>query len=242
MFKNLKIQVDGQYSVYGQLSGSLKKPLVVLVHGLCGSMQEGLIHEAAQWFASHGYATFRFNLYGWQKDARQLVDCTLKIHACDIDAVVRFFRRRGVKKMYLAGHSYGGPTILQSKDQDFDAAVLWDPSYKMVLTKGKHAGKYVKSLNGYFMRWGVNVVIGKKLADEANKLEWKKLTECFHAPLKIISAGNGELVEGARYYYKTANKPKSFDIIKEATHYFDDKEGMREEVYRISKKWFEAHR
>jgi alpha-beta hydrolase superfamily lysophospholipase len=243
MEKDLRINLDKKHVVYGRLRGSLKRPLFMTVHGLPGDFREGLHEQAARWFAKRGFAAFRFNLYDWQKHARQLTDCTLQTHANDLDAVIRYFRRRGVKKIFVAGHSYGGPAILLSREQDFNAAALWDPSFKIFFTKkcyGYPAGTYVKALNGYVMKWGVDVIIGKAMAEEANRLPWTELTKNFHAPLKIISAEKGVLVPGAKQYFKTANAPKSLTVLKGATHYFDDKDGMRENVFKISKQWFDA--
>ncbi len=212
------------------------------MHGLPGDTYDSFCVAATNWFSQKGYATFRFDLYGWRKDARQLIDCTLAVHAADIDAVVRHFRKKGVKKIYIAGHSFGGPSILLSKDQDFDAVALWDPSYDLSFTKTKYGypgGKFIKALNGYFMRWGANVIIGKAMAEEADTLHWEKLTSGFGAPLKIIAAGKGVLVKGAKKYFANANEPKAFEIIKGATHYFDDTDDMQERVFESSKTWLE---
>jgi dienelactone hydrolase len=242
MEKDLKIKIDKTHSIYGRLNGSLDKPLFIVVHGLPGSVYEGLYEGATRWFAEHGYSSFRFNLYSWQNDARQLIDCTLKTHANDLDAVVRYFRKRGLRKIFIAGHSFGGPTVLLSKEQDFDAAVLWDPSFDLSFVKKKYGepgGRYIKKLNGYLMRWGANVIIGKAMAEEADQLAWPDLTKRFHAPLKIIAAGKGVLVRGAKRYFKVANDPKDLIVIQGASHYFDDRVGMRERIYRISKNWFD---
>ncbi|MFA6099984.1 MAG: alpha/beta fold hydrolase [Patescibacteria group bacterium] len=242
MEKGLKIKVDKKHSVYGRLNGSLKRPLFIVIHGLPGSIHEGFYEDATSWFAEHGFAAFRFNLYGWQKDARQLVDSTLKTHAADLDAVVRYFRKRGVKKIFVAGHSFGGPVVLLSKEQDFDAVVLWDPSFDLSFVKknyGFPGGRYIKELKGYFMRWGANVIIGKAMAEESDNLPWKDLTKNFHVPLKIIAAAKGVLVPGAKQYFKVANEPKDLAVIKGAGHSFDDKAGMREDLFKVSKKWFD---
>jgi dienelactone hydrolase len=242
MLKNLRIKVDKKYAIHGRFTGSLKQPLFIVVHGLPCSMNETLYEIATQWFSEHGYATFRFNLYDWRKGSRQLVDSTPKTHAADLDAIVCYFRKRGVKKIFVAGHSFGGLTILLSKQQNFDAAVLWDPSYESSFVKKKYGapgGRFVKAVNGYVMKWGMNVIIGKKMAREVDELQWNRLTPDFHVPLKIIVAGKGVLRKGANRYFKDANEPKSLDIIKGATHYFDDELGMREELYRLTKTWFD---
>ncbi len=243
MDKKLKIKTRDA-TIYGKLRGSIEKPLVIIVHGLPCNMDEYFYKSAAIWFSQHGFSSFRFNLYDWQKNARQLIDCSLDTHASDLDSVVRYFRKKGVKKIFVTGHSYGGPTILLSKKQDFDAVALWDPSYRISFIQEKYgapAGVYLKQVKGYFMQWGVDVVLGEKMAKEVDTLEWDQLTSRFTPPIHILAAGKGILMKGAKSYFKTANEPKKLTIIDDATHYFDDKDGMQEEVFRASKEWFERY-
>ena len=240
MEKDLKIKLSKRFSVYGKFSGSFKQPLFITVHGLPGNMDEELYCSATSWFSRHGFSTFRFNLYSHQKDARQLMNCTLKTHSADFDAVVRYFRKRGMRKVFIAGHSFGGLTILYSRNQDFDGAVLWDPSYKISFTKkayGLPGGKYVKGINGYLMKWGVNVVVGKAMAEEIDSLPWDSIAKNFKAPVKIILAGNG-MLRKARKYLNGVKTEKDLLVVKGATHYFNDQERMRERVFKASEVWF----
>lgn len=242
MEKTYRIALDDAFAAYGRLNFQDDAPLFIMVHGLPCSIYDSFCASATDWFAKRGFSTFRFNLYGYEKDARQLIDCTLNIHAADLDAIVQHFRKRGVKKIYVAGHSFGGPTILQSLHQNFDAVTLWDPSYKISFVHenyGFPGGKYVKSINGYLMRWGANTIIGKKMADEVEALNWDDLTTHFKRPLKIIAAGKGVLVPGSKQHFKHAHDPKELTIMKDATHYFDDAAGLQEEVFTQSKHWFE---
>lgn len=240
MERKLKIKLSKKFSLYGKFSGSLSQPLFIIVHGLPGNMDEEFYHSATRWFEKRGFSTFRFNLYGYQKDARQLMDCTNKIHSADLDAVIRYFRKRGVKKVFVTGHSFGGLTILCSRDQDFDGATLWDPSYKISFTKtayGFPGGKYVKEIHGYLMKWGVNVIIGKGMAEEVDSLPWNVIAKNFNVPFKIILAGKGMLIN-ARKYLTDVKTEKDLMIVKGATHYFDDQKGMQEKIFKASEEWF----
>ena len=120
MEKPYSIALDKTHKAYGKFAGTKDKPLVIVVHGLPCTINEGIYERACEYFQQAGYATYRFGLYDWHKDARQLIDCTLTTHAKDLDTVVVHFRRKGFKKIYVAGHSFGGPTILLSTKQDFD--------------------------------------------------------------------------------------------------------------------------
>lgn len=245
MEKEIKIKTADNHFIYGKTSGSSRQSLFIVVHGLPGSMDEDLYVEAARWFAKHGYATFRFNLYGAEKGARQLMGSTLKTHAADIDTVVRHFRKKGFKKICLAGHSYGCPSILLSQEQVFDSVVLWDPSYKISFTKknpGTVSAQYLKEAKGYLMSWGVNFIIGEDMANEADALKWNTLTKDFNVPFRIIAAGKGILLTGAKHYGKVASTPNDLVVLKEATHYFNDKDDMREKLFKATDAWFKKDR
>ena len=240
MERNVKIKLTRTLFLYGKLSGSLRQPLCIIVHGLPGSMDEDFYHLATRWFGKHGFSTFRFNLYGYQKNARQLMHCSLKTHGSDLDAVVHYFRKRGARKVFVAGHSFGGLTILSSHDQNFDAAALWDPSYKFSFTKTKRdlpGGKYIKSVNGYLMRWGTNVIIGKQMVEEINLLPWDSIAKNFLVPFQIIIAEKG-LLGSAKKYLNGAKVKTDLVIVKGATHCFNDREGMRDDVFKATKRWF----
>lgn len=241
MEKKIKVKVSPKNYVYGQLYGTQHQPLVIFVHGLPGSMDEDIYLEATRWFSRHGYSTFRFDFYGGGKDSRQLLESTLMTHATDIDAIVRYFRIRKFEKIFIAGHSFGGPSILFSKAQKFDVAILWDPSYDVSFTKtpdGHPKVKYIKEVSGYLMNWGVNFVIGKEMAKGVESIRWDDLTKNFHVPLMIVAVGHGALLRGAKHYFKTANDPKDLVVLKDATHYFNDKKERREELFKISDAWF----
>lgn len=245
MPKAIKIKTKDSHYIHGVLDGALTKPLFIFVHGLPGNIEDGINIAAGTWFSKHGFATFRFNLYDWRKGARQLIDCTLETHAHDLDMVVRHFKKQGVKKIFVAGHSFGGPTILLSKDQRFDAAALWDPSFESSFTKERYGlpgGRYLKEVAGYMMSWGANIIIGKDMARHTDDLDWQNLPKKFHKPLKIIVAQKGVLLKGSKVYLKNAHEPKQLHIIKEATHYFNDGQGMQEELFKETKKWFDAHK
>lgn len=238
--KNIKIKLSTEFSLYGKFSGSFNQPLFIIVHGLPGNMDEEFYYSATRWFRKREFSTFRFNLYGYQKDARQLMNCSLKTHSDDLDVVIQYFRKRSVKKIFIAGHSFGGLTILNSQKQNFDGVALWDPSYKISFIKTKYGipgGEYIKEINGYLMKWGVNVIIGKEMAEEIDLLQWNSITKKFKAPFNIIIAEKGAL-KGAKKYLNDVKTKTDLKIIKGATHYFNDQEKMQEIVFKTSEKWF----
>lgn len=118
--------------IYGCLNQGAEESdrVIVIVHGLTGDLTEYLHKTAALFFARHGYDVLRFNLYGEGEGARRLRDCTLQTHAGDLRAVLEQ-KAKTYRDVFLAGHSYGGPTVMLANPERIRAASLWDPSFDL---------------------------------------------------------------------------------------------------------------
>lgn len=231
-----------RFKVFGRFQGKKSQPLIIMIHGLTGNMDEYFYRMGCEFFAKCGFATYRLNLYSFPKGARRIVDTTLRIHADDLNVVVRYFRRKGFKKIFAVGHSYGGATILLSDPDKLDGAVLWDPTHGATFTKRKWGGspaRYLKQIDAYLVDWGVYYVLGRAMVEEADDLEWDKLAAKFSAPTRIVCAGSGVLTKGCEHYFKTLPAAKKdLKVIRNATHYFSDRPGMEDRVYRLTCDWF----
>ncbi len=236
MEQETKIRTSDKKIIYGILRGSIRRPLIVFVHGLTGNMNEHIFFNGARYAEKHGFSSFRFNLYDWRRGARKLQECTLQTHANDLDGVIDFLRRKGAKKVLVVGHSYGGKTILLSKKKDFNAVVLWDPSHNVFPLYRKV--QYVKLLGMYAdFEDAYGILFGKKMVQEEMSFPWRKKISAIHVPTKFVCAGRGVLIRGCRQYYKETNAPKELVIVKNATHCFDE-EGAEEKLLEETIKWF----
>lgn len=235
MEKQIKIPIADKKYIYATLRGPLNNPLLIFVHGFSGYKDEHIFFNGARFFEEKGISTCRFDLYNWKKDARKLEECTLSLHGQDLDTVVDYFRKKGVKKIFVAGHSFGGVTVLLSKKKDFDAAVLWDSSGN----RDVHLdAKYVKELNMYYFQEGAyGFTISKAMHEENNKkLTPTKLIRSMHMPIKIIVAGKGILVEEGNKLFQNANSPKDYAVIPNATHNFNEN-GTEEKLFLETHNW-----
>lgn len=219
--------------------GDLDKPIVILIHGLTGFMDEHLFYNGARYFYNQGISSLRFNLYDWQQDARKLTDCTIRTHAEDLNVVIEYLKQNGAKSIHAMGHSYGGPTILLANHNQLKSIVLWDPAYGDIFNDTDPA-IYVKELNAYRIRWGTDILIGSDMRQEAKDVDWNNLTANTTVPLKIIGAGRGELGEGGKVYVGKTKGPKELFIIENATHGFSE-EGVAEELFAESMSWVKKY-
>ena len=238
MEKELKIPIENKKFIYGTLRGVLGSTLVIFVHGLGSFKDEHIYFNGARFFEKKSYSSFRFDLYNYKKDARKLQDCTLSTHAQDLDAVIKYFKNKGIKTVYVVGHSFGGPTILLSKQKGFDKIVLWDPSINP--KKLEKEVKHIKEFDTYYVDWGAAVIVGRKMIEEARQIEPVKLIKLIHVPIKLIFAGKGELKEkDQKRYFDSANQPKEITVIPDATHNFNE-DGTEGRLFDETFKWFET--
>ena len=237
MEEEIKIPLKNKKYIYGILRGFLDKPLVIFVHGFPGYKNEHQFFNAARFFEKNGFSAFRFDLYSWKKDARKLEECTLSLHGQDLDVVVEYFRNKGVKKIFVVGHRFGGVTVLLSRKKDFDAAVLWDSSGDRDV---KLKAKYIKELDKYYFEGdsAYGFTISREMYEENNnKLTPSELIKEMRVPIKVIVAGSGIMVDEGKKLFQNASDPKLLSIIPNATHCFDE-DGVEEKLFRETYNWF----
>lgn len=240
MEKSLNFRTKDGYKIYGTLNTGRKrsKSVVIFVHGLTGHRNERHFYNAARFFPAKGFDTYRFDLYSGSKGGRSLSDCTVRIHASDLEIVMMHLGKE-YPRMHVVGHSLGGPTIVLTDISRVSSIVLWDPSdmpgladivegQERTLKKNKISGRYV-------VDWGVEYILGKKMAEEFKTLRPAPLVTNIEKPIKIIAAQYGN-PRGSRAYFKYANKPKELLVIDKASHYFDE-EGKQERLFKETLSW-----
>ncbi len=204
-------------------------------------MDQHIFYNGARFFEQHGMSSFRFNLYAWENDARKLGECTLETHAFDLDRVISYFRKKKVKKVFVVGHSFGGPAILASHKKDFDGVIFWDASYGNPFSfKG---AQYIKVLRAYRAKWEFDVLLNKKMVEEGRNLQSleEKAVKSIRVPMKIITAGaNPLLVKAGKRYYQLANEPKEYVVLGGAGHTFDE-DGVAEKLFRETVNLVKKH-
>lgn len=225
METHVQIPLSKRKVVYGILNEKRKSDTVLLiVHGRPGTALDAPGLTASRFFPSKGISTFRVSLYFWKKGARKLMDSTTSQHGKDIDVVVGFLRKK-YKKVFVAGHSWGGPSIWFSDMTQMDGIILWDPSSDMKKTNAYFS--YYKPMNAYKSKSGWVDFIPKKMYDEAGKYSAVAMGEklsSVQTPMKFIMAGKGVWVKDGKIVYDSLSAPKSFTVIAGAGHHFAEEE------------------
>lgn len=244
MERSIKIKTKDNHIIYGTLNIPTRKSnnLIIFVHGLASNQNSHIFYNGARFFSKQGFATFRFDLYSWLPKGRKISNCTISAHVRDLDQVTGHFAG-AFDKIYLVGHSLGGVTVLSSDTSRARAIVLWDASCNLgkgLISVGKYY-RYNKCLDKYVAKLGIEVIIGKAMYKEWQNFPTpKSIMPRVYAPVKIIVAEKGVLMEGGRAYFKYTDNPKEFTVIKGATHRFDE-EGVEYKLFQETLKWFKKY-
>jgi dienelactone hydrolase len=215
---------DTDFRLNGWLREVDGAPLVILVHGITGHCNEVQFWAAARALEAAGFSSYRFNLYDAPyNNGRPFVDCTIEIHAADLDLAVRTLRaQQPDRPIAVIGHSLGGMTVLSSTERGFDAAVLWDPSH------GDRGKRNTSGETGYFERVGdgwiahenVPVVLGEAMIDSWVTHPTDELMAAFDKPVKIIAAGESGLLPTAQRLQAAATVDCELAVVDGADHCF----------------------
>ncbi|MFA7276206.1 MAG: hypothetical protein WC043_05330 [Pseudobdellovibrionaceae bacterium] len=214
---------------------------VVIGHGLGGS-PNGYVHMMARnYFTERGYDVYRMAYYWDEYGCRKLHECTLAIHAQDMNSVLDFARGQH-DKIYVCGHSYGGLTLVFANPQA-DAVSFWDPSYQP--WERLWLKSTVSSPDGvnHLLKWEYLITIGSAMYEEGRSISRdsaRALTQKITAPSQVIVAGQGWLIEDTAMLYEDLVCVKERQMVTGAGHCFT--EGQT--IYELLDKthhWFDKY-
>ncbi len=112
-----------------------RHPLVIVVHGFTGHMEEPHILAVSRMMNRIGFATLRLELYGHGQSGGSFRDHDLNKWTQEIVSVIdRMKQLDFVSKLYLCGHSQGGLAILLAAAQrprDLAGLIPLSPAWKI---------------------------------------------------------------------------------------------------------------
>jgi len=206
-----------------------------MVRGLADHKNVSQFYSAARSFEKAGFDSFRFDLYSWESDARNLIDCDINTHSFDVNKVVEYFKK-DYNKIFLLGHSLGASSVIYS-NQDVDAIVFWDSSFKMTDT-AKEFFSFNKELDCYIATWGTSNLISKKMLHQWQNFNEDEYVSMISKPAKFIFAGDGVLKDLWKPYLEKIPVAHEEVVIEGATHCFEE-DGKFEILFAQTISWFE---
>ena len=232
MEQSFKLRTKDKHIIYSTINskkGNIKA--IVFVHGLTGHQDEHLFYNAARFFPPKGFDTIRFDLYTGEKKGRCLTTTDLLTHAKDLEQIITFAKKR-YKRIFVVGHSLGGPTIIRANTKDITAIMLWDPSYRLK----EEIFKPGPRKNLYIIPWGTEILVSRKLVKQT--LETDKFVHSgLDKPTKIVFAGKSTLYKNWGKAIKIISAIQEIHLIKNADHCFNQ-EGCAQKLYQETLDWF----
>ncbi len=231
------IEID---CVLNSPSKDLPKEAVVIMHGLGCNYSSHPYPSATQYFVEKGYAVFRFNFCGGEKQKQNILDTTPTTLTNDLKEIIRRLQK-DISSLYLVGHSYGGWLIMRANIPHINASSLWDPSYNLS-DRGWAEGLEDDYNDRICVRWGDAYMFSKDMiAEEKEECTLKKCRELaknFQTPFQVIHADKGILYKRDGSYNEYSDQPTDYHLIKGASHCFDELTVMPE-LFDKTFEWFQ---
>ena len=237
---------DG-HTLYGRINKADKpaRKAVVLCHGLTGHMYEHQYMLARTFFTERGYDVIRFNFYGEEPDARRITDCTVALHAQDLQKLLQHYAPQ-YESLCVTGHSFGGLAVLMANSPHIAAASLWDGTFIPFAEDKNFSGQwsYNKDLGEYVVNWSpLTKVVGKKFYEETRTFTTERMEQwakAFKRPVQVIAAGafNDNVPYQKKMFETLASGKKEYTVIEGASHGFNEGDAVFK-LLESTHRWFE---
>lgn len=205
-----------------------KYPLVIIIHGFTGHMEERHLVETAKAINEVGYATLRAEMYGHGKSDGKFCDHTLFKWINNALAVIDYAKSLDfVSDLYLCGHSQGGllTMLVGAMERDlFKAIIPMSPAIS--IPEGARSGAL---LGGPFdpekipdeLSMGDRSLKGNYIR-VAQTIDVEKAIDRYDGPVLIIHGDEDEAIP-VSYAYDAAKRYKNAKlvIIPGDTHCYD---------------------
>lgn len=229
--------------IYGLLhpaqKGNTNAPVVVIVHGLTGHMNEYMHIRLAQLLSRNGYPAIRFSHYEDEPGARTFHDSTIREHVADTTTVLEYARSKGYSRVILAGHSLGSPVAIAATTDQVDGLILVDPT-GWPADRIKDWQTYDPEHRVSYLNWARRIILGERWIKDAqtfpNSYDQFSKVAC---PIHIIAAERGDQMAYCQRYHEIHPAHPPIKIISAATHCFTE-EGATESLATEISVWLSS--
>ena len=212
-------------------------PLLVLIHGITGHMEEDHILGLANAVALDGIATLRLEMYGHGKSDGDFSEHTIGKWVHQVCAGIDYAASLPwVSRLYLAGHSQGGLTVLLAgalKQHKLSALLLLSPAINIWdgAGKGDFLGRPFDPANPpAILPMSEDHFVRETYLDVARFLPVEESIAAFQKRVLIL---HGDADESVPVKWATWAKERYHDalvkIIPGAKHCYD---GLLEEMFK----------
>lgn len=219
-----------------------KMPLVIVIHGFTGHMEEDHILAAAKACREMGYATLRAEMYGHGQSEGAFRDHTLFKWISNAFAVIDYARKLDfVTDIYLCGHSQGGLNVMLAGGMKHDliSGIIELAPAAMIPELSRKGAILGHEFDIDNLPVELEVKPGRVLGDAyvrtAQMIHIEDAIDRYTGPVLIVQGTNDypELMESAQYAAKRYKNCKYVEI-EGSTHCYD---GHLPEMEKAIKEW-----
>lgn len=237
---------NGNVTIKALLTGSWQPTLFIQMHSFTWDMRRAIHDRAAQFFWQRDVSYLRFNLYDFDKDARNLSDhdLTIESHVSDLRAVIAFARSKGVKNIHVGGYSMSAyPAIIAGSDSSLEmsSVVLWDGSHPTKPPLKKENYLHWNRQGLYVAQKGAGYVLSKTYFDSIQAFNASKHTNAWSLPTLLLVAGEGALKDAADIYMKLLRPHAKKVVIEGANHQFYGDTALTDRLYWETATWVDGN-
>ena len=241
---DLVFDLDDGKKIHGVLRGGIntESKLVVIMHGLFGGPKKSILtYLASRYLHDHGYITLSLYMYDSHEQYRDIVDCSLETHIGDFEQVIHQLHSEFSCKLFAAGHSFGGLTILGSRVK-LDGAVLWDPSHGLAWSGDQPLdrwnGESAQFLTSNRGRGDMRPkILQSQLEELGDTSTWAR---DIAYPTKIITGDQSVIYKYVPRYYDELKVKKDLVVIRGAGHSFNEQDVHMERLLAETVEWFDS--
>jgi pimeloyl-ACP methyl ester carboxylesterase len=232
------INTSDSAEIHGFLhpASSKARPMVVLVHGLTGHMEEYIHVRLSRLLNEQGFSVIRFNQYGDEPRARKFHNSTIRQHVSDTRDVLAYAIKEGYSTIVLAGHSLGSPVAIAAADASVKGLILIDPTGRLT-DRIKDWQTYDPEHKISDLNWSRRIILGERWIEDAKSfsdsyLQFAKVA----CPVQIIAAERAEQMQYCERYREAHPEHPVIQVVPNATHCFPE-EGATEELCSTISRW-----
>jgi uncharacterized protein len=242
-------------NTYGDtLAGVLSEPDkpngkgVVLLHCFTCTKHHRILRNLSSSLSAAGFTALRFDFSGNGESTGKLEESDYTKMIGDVKEAVSLLRKRGMKKIGVAGHSMGAMLSALSAHEDkhiaavgfiagsSQAARVREVFPKEVLDKVEKEGSARATV------YGREVTVKREFLHDVEKYNIGHAIATLKRPLLVVHGTADETIPvfHARQIYAWASEPKRLELIEGADHMFKKEEHLNMLMEKVS-GWFGAN-
>ena len=220
-----------------EISASVDKPTVLILHALTGNKENRTINFLAKNLPEHGFDTIQFDLSGHGESEGRMENASIAKQLEDINAVLRQVTQVKTNRIIIVGNSFSVITALAFAKNNESVAGL------ILLSGRANYLKYIENLEKIDDKYKLteDVFVDESFIEDYKKYNPVENIKFFKGPVLIIHGEKDEVIpkEDAELFYASAKSKKDIFLIPGAGHrYSEQKDKVLDKIIEFLNKFY----